>query len=187
MLTGSLTTGTRMRVDGFDWTEGNRSKCEKHGVSDATIETVFRGELMVLPDPAHSKSEERFKTIGRTDQGRAVFVVFTFRKRCNRTLIRPISARYITGKKSNTMKKKLPRFRGDREAEEFVDKADLTEYDLSEMQRFRFEFQPKSERVNMRLPRQLLDAVRSSAAKAGVPYQRFIRQALEEAVQRKRA
>ena len=35
--------------------------------------------------------------------------------------------------------------------------------------------------------RQLLDAVRSSAAKAGVPYQRFIRQALEDAVQRKRA
>jgi len=85
------------------------------------------------------------------------------------------------------MKKKLPRFRNDKEAEEFVDKADLTEYDLSEMRPVRFEFQPKSERVNMRLPRQLLDAVRSSAAKAGVPYQRFIRQALEEAVERKRA
>ncbi len=84
------------------------------------------------------------------------------------------------------MKKKLPRFRSDREAEEFVDKADLTEYDLSEMRPIRFEFQPKSERVNMRLPRQLLDAVRASAAKAGVPYQRFIRQALEEAVERKR-
>jgi len=85
------------------------------------------------------------------------------------------------------MKKKLPRFRNDKEAEEFVDKADLTEYDLSEMRPVRFEFQLKSERVNMRLPRQLLDAVRSSAAKAGVPYQRFIRQALEEAVERKRA
>ena len=85
------------------------------------------------------------------------------------------------------MKKKLPRFRNDKEAEEFVDKADLTEYDLSEMRPVRFEFQPKSERVNMRLPRQLLDAVRSSAAKAGVPYQRFIRQDLEEAVERKRA
>lgn len=85
------------------------------------------------------------------------------------------------------MKKKLPRFRSDQEAEEFVDEADLTEYDLSEMRPIWFEFQPKSERVNMRLPRQLLDAVRSSAAKAGVPYQRFIRQALEEAVQRKRA
>ncbi len=85
------------------------------------------------------------------------------------------------------MKKKLPRLRSDKEAEDFVEKADLTEYDLSAMRAIRFEFQPKSERVNMRVPRQLLDAVRASAAKAGVPYQRFIRQALEDAVQRKRA
>ena len=85
------------------------------------------------------------------------------------------------------MKKKLPRFKSDKEAEVFVEKADLTNYDLSGMRPIRFEFQPKSERVNMRLPRQLLDAVRISAAKAGVPYQRFIRQTLEEAVQRKRA
>ena len=85
------------------------------------------------------------------------------------------------------MKKKLPRLRSDKAAADFVEKADLTEYDLSEMRPMRFEFQAKSERVNMRLPRQLLDAVRASAAKAGVPYQRFIRQALEDAVQRKRA
>jgi predicted DNA binding CopG/RHH family protein len=85
------------------------------------------------------------------------------------------------------MKKKLPRFRNDKEAEDFVEKADLTEYDLSAMRLIRFEFQPKNDPVNMRLPRQLLDAVRASAAKAGVPYQRFIRQALEDAVQRKRA
>ena len=85
------------------------------------------------------------------------------------------------------MKKKLPRLKSDKAAERFVERADLTEYDLSEMRPTRFEFQPKSERVNMRLPRQLLDAVRASAAKAGVPYQRFIRQALENAVQRKRA
>jgi predicted DNA binding CopG/RHH family protein len=85
------------------------------------------------------------------------------------------------------MKKKLPRLRSDKEAEDFVEKTDLTEYDLSAMRPIRFEFQPKSERVNMRVPRQLLDAVRASAAKAGVPYQRFIRQALEDAVQRKRA
>lgn len=85
------------------------------------------------------------------------------------------------------MKRKLPSFKSDMEAEEFVDQADLTQYDLSEMRSMGFEFQPKSERVNMRLPRQLLDAVRASAARAGVPYQRFIRQALEDAVQRKRA
>ena len=85
------------------------------------------------------------------------------------------------------MKKKLPRFKSDKEAEEFVEKADLTDYDLSAMRPIHFEFQPKSERVNMRLPLQLLEAVRASAARAGVPYQRFIRQALEDAVQRKRA
>jgi predicted DNA binding CopG/RHH family protein len=81
------------------------------------------------------------------------------------------------------MKKPLPKLRSDQEAEEFVANADLTEYDLSAMRMLRFEFQPKSERVNMRLPRPLLDAVKASAARAGVPYQRFIRQALEAAVQ----
>ena len=85
------------------------------------------------------------------------------------------------------MKKKLPRFKSDKAAEKFVEKSDLTDYDLSSMRSIRFEFQPKGERVNMRLPRQLLEAVRASAAQAGVPYQRFIRQALEDAVQRKRA
>jgi len=84
-----------MRIDGFHWNQGNRSKCEEHGVSAATVEAIFGGELMVLPDPGHSKSEERFKAIGITDQRRAVFVVFTFRKWRNRTLIPPISARYM--------------------------------------------------------------------------------------------
>jgi predicted DNA binding CopG/RHH family protein len=81
------------------------------------------------------------------------------------------------------MKKPLPELTSDEEAEEFVATSDLTEYDLSGMRMVRFEFQPKSERVNMRLPRPLLDAVKAAAAKAGVPYQRFIRQALESAVQ----
>jgi predicted DNA binding CopG/RHH family protein len=79
--------------------------------------------------------------------------------------------------------KKMPRLRSDKEAEAFVAKSDLTDYDLSQGQIVRFEFQPKDQRVNMRLPRPLLDAVKAKAAKAGVPYQRFIRQALELAVQ----
>jgi predicted DNA binding CopG/RHH family protein len=36
----------------------------------------------------------------------------------------------------------------------------------------------------MRLLKPLLDAVRAAAAKAGIPYQRFIRQVLEAAVGR---
>lgn len=81
------------------------------------------------------------------------------------------------------MRKKLPALRSDEEAEEFVANADLTDYDLSGMRMIGFEFQPKIERVNMRLPRPLLEAVKASAAKAGIPYQRFIRQTLEAAVQ----
>ncbi len=80
------------------------------------------------------------------------------------------------------MKMKQPKLQTDEEAEEFVANADLTEYDLSKFRSILFEFQPKSERVNMRLPKPLLDAVKASAAKAGVPYQRFIRQVLEAAV-----
>ena len=80
------------------------------------------------------------------------------------------------------MKRKLPELQSDEAAETFVAEADLTQFDLSGMRPAQFEFRLKSERVNMRLPRALLDAVRASAAKQGVPYQRFIRQALEAAV-----
>jgi len=80
------------------------------------------------------------------------------------------------------MKKKLPKLQTDDEAEQFVANADLTDYDLSELRPILFEFQPKSERINMRLPKPLLDAVKASAIRAGVPYQRFIRQVLEAAV-----
>ena len=42
------------------------------------------------------------------------------------------------------MKKKLPIFRSDREAEEFVDKADLTDYDLSGSRPAKLEFEKKN-------------------------------------------
>ena len=87
-----------------------------------------------------------------------------------------------TRKKGVTLKKKLPVLKTDEEAEEFVAKADLTEYDLSEMKPVRFEFEKKEARVNMRLPSSLLDAVKTRAKERGIPYQRLIREALEKAV-----
>jgi predicted DNA binding CopG/RHH family protein len=70
----------------------------------------------------------------------------------------------------------------DEQAEHFVENADLTEYDLSQFKPMHFELQPKSERVNMRLPKPLLDAARARAQAEGIPYQRFIRRALEMAL-----
>jgi predicted DNA binding CopG/RHH family protein len=78
--------------------------------------------------------------------------------------------------------KKLPRLTTDDDAERFVATADLTEYDLSGMVPVHFEFKPKTERVNMRLSKDLLDNVKAHAAKEGVSYQRYIRLALERAV-----
>ncbi len=82
------------------------------------------------------------------------------------------------------MKKKIPVFRTDEEAERFVEEADLTEYDLSQFKPVRFEFEKKAARVNMRLPETLLNAVKARAQARGIPYQRFIREALEQALAR---
>lgn len=82
------------------------------------------------------------------------------------------------------MKKKIPVFRTDEEAERFVAEADLTEYDLSQFKPVRFEFEKKAARVNMRLPEALLNAVKARAQARGIPYQRFIREALEQAIAR---
>ena len=46
----------------------------------------------------------------------------------------------------------------------------------------RFEMKPKDKSINLRMPLSLLDAVRKEARKAGIPYQRFIRLKLEQAV-----
>ena len=79
-------------------------------------------------------------------------------------------------------KKPLPGFASDEEAERFVAEADLSEYDLSGAVPVRYEFHSKDANVSMRVPQKLLDDVKTQAAKDGVPYQRFIRQVLEEAI-----
>lgn len=81
------------------------------------------------------------------------------------------------------MKKKLPTLTSHKETEAFVATSDLTEYDLSGLIPMRFELQPKDKSVNLRLPEQLLDAVRDRAQLVGIPYQRFIRLAIERALE----
>jgi len=47
-------------------TMANLEKCQKHGVSVAEIESLFLRPIAVLPDPTHSRGEERFKAIGKS-------------------------------------------------------------------------------------------------------------------------
>ena len=73
-------------------------------------------------------------------------------------------------KKSGITRKKLPIVRTDRAAESLVDRGDLSGYDLTRMRPVRFEFAPRSARLNMRLPGGLLTALKDAAAESGVPY-----------------
>ena len=64
----------------FDWDRGNRAHCRKHGVSIAEIEALLRGTPQIAPDLKHAHLEDRLIAVGRTAQGRPLFVAFTIRK-----------------------------------------------------------------------------------------------------------
>lgn len=71
----------------------------------------------------------------------------------------------------------------DEEAKALLDQ-DLSDLDFTDFQPLTWESQPKTARVNMRLPQPLIDAVKARAAERGIPYQRLIREAIECAVRR---
>lgn len=77
--------------------------------------------------------------------------------------------------------KRVPKLKTDKQAEAFLAR-DLSDLDFSQFKPARFEFEKKAARVNMRLPQPLLDAVKKRANSRKIPYQRFIREALERAV-----
>ncbi|MGA7236583.1 MAG: CopG family antitoxin [Bryobacteraceae bacterium] len=79
------------------------------------------------------------------------------------------------------MKKKVPRLKTDKQAEEFLAQ-DLSNLDFSQFAPARFEFEKKDEQINMRVPKPLLLEVKARARARGIPYTRFIRETLERAI-----
>jgi uncharacterized DUF497 family protein len=94
-----------LRVSGFDWDEGNRAKCQRHGVSLGEIQALFASNPRIAPDPRHSAAEDRLIAVGRTTTGRPLFVAFTLRTRNDRQLIRPVTARYMHSKEIRAYEK----------------------------------------------------------------------------------
>lgn len=88
---------------GFQWDKGNSLKSwVKHKVSEGEAEQVFLNEpLLLWEDKEHSEQENRSWAMGRTDQGRHLFVVFTIRK----DLVRIISARNMNKKEREAYEK----------------------------------------------------------------------------------
>lgn len=84
-----------MKFAGFDWDDGNREKCQKHGVALSEIEAMFGRAVAIKPDLAHSTAETRLFGIGQGSDRRHIFVAFTIRTHAGIHYLRPISARYM--------------------------------------------------------------------------------------------
>jgi hypothetical protein len=90
-------------IVGFEWDDGNIYKNEKkHGVKWQEIEEVFFNEpLLIYEDLKHSKDECRCYALGKTDDEKPLFVVFTKRNK----KIRVISARKMNKKEREIYEK----------------------------------------------------------------------------------
>lgn len=79
---------------GFEWDQGNITKnWESHNVSTNESEQIFFNKpIIVKRDKEHSKIENRYYALGRTNMNRLLFAVFTVRNQ----MIRIISARDMT-------------------------------------------------------------------------------------------
>ena len=78
-------------IGGFHWDGANREKnWLTHRVAWFESEQAFFNDpLFIDPDITHSKNEERFSALGRTNSNRLLFISFTIRH----NFIRIISAR----------------------------------------------------------------------------------------------
>ncbi len=77
----------------FEWDPGKAAiNALKHGITFEEAKTVFHDQYaLLIDDPDHSKSEDRFILMGRSLRGRVLVVVHCFRK--GGKVIRLISAR----------------------------------------------------------------------------------------------
>ena len=84
------------KCTGFQWDDGNSDKnWITHQVTKSECEQIFFNlPLLVADDKKHSKVEVRYYALGKTDDERKLFVVFTIRE----NLIRVISARDMSKK-----------------------------------------------------------------------------------------
>ena len=82
-----------MGID-FEWDPNKAAQnLRKHNVTFEEAATVFRDDLSItIPDPDHSREEERFITVGLSSQNRLLMIAHVERGDC----IRIISARELT-------------------------------------------------------------------------------------------
>ena len=93
-----------MKIEGYDWDNGNLAKLQKHGLGIDQIEDFLNSNPFVCADEKHNEVESRFIAFGEFN-GCHLFVAFTIRSHGRALKVRVISARYA-------QKKELEKFYG---------------------------------------------------------------------------
>jgi predicted DNA binding CopG/RHH family protein len=78
------------------------------------------------------------------------------------------------------MLKKLPIWSTEEKADEWLTNADLSESDFSDAKVMTFELAPKNTAISLRLPADLLAAIKLRSVETHIPMQRLIRAAIEQ-------
>lgn len=83
----------------FEWDSAKAAGNQrKHGISFDLAATVFNDPLMLsIPDEEHSKTEERWLTLGQAENGKLLVVIHTYQEiSTHAASVRIISARPAT-------------------------------------------------------------------------------------------
>ena len=93
---------------GFQWDEGNLDKnWHLHQVTNGECEELFFNlPLIIASDTRHSRKEQRFFALGRTDRNRWLFIAFTIRDE----LIRVISARDMKDREARKYAERVKKY-----------------------------------------------------------------------------
>lgn len=93
------TVTVKIAITEFIWDKGNLDKSrQKHGVTPRESEEVFLDEnLKIQDDIVHSQTEPRYIALGKTQENKILFIIFTLRQ----NKIRIISARKAGTKEKN--------------------------------------------------------------------------------------
>jgi len=70
----------------FDWDKGNLDHIANHKVSASEVEQVFRDSNRLEGQAYSVKQEQRFATLGQTETGRILTIIYTIRNGKIRTI-----------------------------------------------------------------------------------------------------
>ena len=98
-----------LKVSAFDWDDGNRGKCRKHGLSMADVEHVLISAQNRIRSRCSKLAHGRHAISPLERPARVVFsfVVFTLRLANDEIKLRPISARYMHKKEIAKYEKEI--------------------------------------------------------------------------------